>query len=118
MRLTWTPAPGRRSTGSKTMHVRSRLYLVALAVSMPAACGPGESALFVTIDSRGMVRGVDHFVLWAKNDGQTAGPHNAAPPSVPFDLPPPQTIQLRFDKSRRGPVEVTVHAVDRDGTQL
>ena len=83
-----------------------------------AGCGAGESAVLLTIDSASAISGIDHFDVLVTHQGRAALPATISIAGRPVDLPPIQTVQLRFDKSREGAARIHVDAVDAAGRVL
>ena len=95
-----------------------RAAILALLLVCGAGCKKGTSSLQVTVDSNGVVHGVDHLHVVASNGGMTAQPLDFALTGAPVDIPPAQTFTLVFAADRQGVVSLVVDADDATGTSL
>jgi len=86
-----------------------RIAALALLV---AACSDGSSYVLVDVTS-GPTLTLTELDVSITNNGQTASSRIAQGGS--FTIPPDGTFAIKFDSSRRGTVEVEVHAIGTSG---
>jgi hypothetical protein len=93
-------------------HVRV-LALLTVAVVALGGCAEGRGVLEVTVENHGtQLAGVARLQVNLRHGPASAGPYYVTPNSSA--IPPPQTFALVFDAHARGPITVSVDALDAD----